>query len=57
MILLPGFNFQSADEFSVEPIQAGGETCGLRSIDLLIVRIWNKEDLPDQWKDSISVPI
>jgi hypothetical protein len=39
-----------------EVIQAVGET--LRSeIYKLITSIWNKEELPDQWKESIIVPI
>jgi hypothetical protein len=37
-------------------IQAGGET--LQSeIHKLINPIWNKEELPDQWKECIIVPI
>jgi hypothetical protein len=37
-------------------IQAGDEI--LRSeFHKLINSIWNKEDLPDQWKESIIVPI
>jgi hypothetical protein len=37
-------------------IQAGGEV--LRSkIHKLINSIWNKEELPDQWKESIIVPV
>jgi hypothetical protein len=46
----PGF-----DQFTAELIQAGGET--LRSeIHKLIKLIWNKEELPHQWKESIVVP-
>jgi hypothetical protein len=37
-------------------IQAGGET--LRSVIHKVIKlIWNKEDLPHQWKESIVVPI
>ena len=37
-----------------EFIQAGGET--LQSeIHMLIISIWNKEELSDQWKESITV--
>jgi hypothetical protein len=45
------------DQIPAEPIQGGGET--LRSgIHKLINSIWNnKEDLPDQWKESITEPI
>jgi hypothetical protein len=34
----------------------GGETL-LSAIHLLINSIWNKEELPDLWKESIIVPI
>jgi hypothetical protein len=44
------------DKIPAELIQAGGET--LRSeIHKLIKLIWNKEELPHQWKKSIVVPI
>jgi hypothetical protein len=37
-------------------IQAGGEN--IRSeIHKLVNSIWNKEELPDQWKESIVVPV
>jgi hypothetical protein len=37
-------------------IQAGGTT--IRSeIHKRIVSIWNKDELPEQWKESIIVPI
>jgi hypothetical protein len=29
----------------------------LSAIHKLIISIWNKEELPDQWKQSIIVPI
>jgi hypothetical protein len=38
-----------------ELIQAGGEILHSK-IYKLIKSIWNKEDLPDQWKKSIIVP-
>jgi hypothetical protein len=35
---------------------AGGSTiCG--EIHKLIIAIWNKEELPEDWKESIIVPI
>jgi hypothetical protein len=44
------------DEIPAEMIQAGGEI--LRSqIRKIIISIWNKEELPDQWKESIIVPV
>jgi hypothetical protein len=39
-----------------ELIQAGGETL-LSEIHKLINSIWNKEELPEQWKEPIIVPI
>jgi hypothetical protein len=45
-----------SDQIPAELIQAGGEI--LRSkIHKLINSIWNKEELPDQWKESIIVPV
>jgi hypothetical protein len=38
------------------PIQASGETL-LSAIHKLINSVCNKEELPDQWKESIIVPI
>jgi hypothetical protein len=44
------------DQIPAELIQAGGGT--LRSeIHELMKVIWNKEELPHQWKESIVVPI
>jgi hypothetical protein len=44
------------DQIPAELIQAGGNI--LRSeIHKLINCIWNKEELPEQWKESIIVPI
>jgi hypothetical protein len=42
------------DKILAELIQAGEETL-LPAIHRLIV--WNKEELPDQWKESITVPV
>jgi hypothetical protein len=44
------------DQIPAELIQAGGELL-LSTIHKLINSIWNKEQLPDQWKESIIVPI
>jgi hypothetical protein len=44
------------DQIPSELIQAGGRI--IRSgIHKLIIFIWNKEELPEEWKESISVPI
>jgi hypothetical protein len=46
----------SVGQIPVEPIQARGET--LRSEILKFIKlIWNKQELPHQWKASIVVPI
>ena len=44
------------DQIPAELIKAGGRTirCGIHK---LIISIWNKEELPDEWKESIIVPI
>ena len=48
---LPGI-----DEIPAELIKAGGGiTCG--EIHKLITSIWKKEKLPEEWKESIIVPI
>jgi hypothetical protein len=45
-----------SDQIPAELIKAGGRT--FRSeIHKLINSIWNKEELPEQWKESIIVPI
>jgi hypothetical protein len=44
------------DEIPAELIQTGGETF-VPVIHKLITSIWNKEELPDQWKESIIVPV
>jgi hypothetical protein len=53
---LKRYKSPGTDQMPAELIQAGGST--LRSeIHKLINRIWNKEELPKQWKESIIVPI
>jgi hypothetical protein len=39
-----------------ELIQAGGETL-LPVIHKLMNSLWNREEMPDKWKESIIVPI
>jgi hypothetical protein len=48
---LPG-----SDEILAQLIQAGGEI-SLSAIHILISSIWNQEELPHQWKQSIIVPL
>jgi hypothetical protein len=45
-----------SDQIPAEKIQAGGETL-LSAIHKLINSIWNKEELPDQWKESINLSV
>jgi hypothetical protein len=53
---LKRYKSPGVDQIPDELIQAGGET--LRSkIHKLIILIWNKEELPHQWKESAVVPI
>jgi hypothetical protein len=44
------------DQIPAELIKAGGRT--IRSeIHELLISIWNKEELPEKWKESVIVPI
>jgi hypothetical protein len=45
-----------SDQIPAELIQAGGEII-LSAIHKLINSVWNKEELPDQWKESIVIII
>ena len=44
------------DQIRTEMIKAGGRTIHYE-IHKLIIFIWSKEELPEEWKDSIIVPI
>jgi hypothetical protein len=46
---LKKYKSPGSDQILAELYQAGGE--------IFITSIWNKEELPDQWKESIIVPI
>jgi hypothetical protein len=50
------YKFLGGDQIPAELYQAGGETL-VCVIHKLITSIWNKEELPDQWKESIIVPV
>jgi hypothetical protein len=46
----------SSDQIPAELNKAGsGNICF--AIHKLVKSIWNKEELPDQWKESIVVPV
>jgi hypothetical protein len=46
----------NSDQILAELIQAGDKML-LSAIHKLINSVWNKEELPHQWKESIIVPI
>jgi hypothetical protein len=53
---LKNYTSQGNHQIPVIMIQIIGETL-LFEIHKLIKTIWNKRNLPDQWKESIHVPI
>jgi hypothetical protein len=53
---LKKYKSPGSDQIPTELIQAGGEIL-LSEIHKLVNCVWNKEELPDQWKESIIVPI
>jgi hypothetical protein len=53
---LKSYKSPGTDQIQAELIKAGGETL-YSEIHRLIGCIWNKEELPQQWKESIVVPI
>jgi hypothetical protein len=53
---LKRYKSPGVDRIPTELIQAGGETLHLE-IHKLIKLMWNKGELPHQWKESIVVPI
>jgi hypothetical protein len=44
------------DQIPAELIKAGGRTIHC-AIHKLLISIWNKEELPEEWKELIIVPI
>jgi hypothetical protein len=53
---LKKYKSPGSDQIPAELIPAGGEIL-LSEIHKLINSVWIKEELPDQWKESIIVPI
>jgi hypothetical protein len=49
---LTKYKSPSSDQIPGELIQAGAEML-LSEIHKLIYSVWNEEELPDQWKESI----
>jgi hypothetical protein len=54
---LKRYKSTGADQIPAELIQAGGGETLHSEIHKLIKLIWNKEELPHQWKESIVMPI
>jgi hypothetical protein len=53
---LKSYKSPGTDQMPAELIKAGGEIL-YSEVHRLICSIWNKEELPQQWKESIVVPI
>jgi hypothetical protein len=53
---LKSYKSPGTDQIPAELIKAGSETL-CSEIQKLICSIWNKEELPQQWKESIIIPI
>jgi hypothetical protein len=53
---LKSYKSPGTDQILTKLIKAGGETL-CSEINRLICSIWNKEELPQQWKESTIVPI
>jgi hypothetical protein len=52
---LKKYKSPGSDQILAELYQAGGETL-VSVIHKLLTSIWNKEEMPDSWKESIIVP-
>jgi hypothetical protein len=52
---LKSYKSPGTDQILAELVKAEGETL-YSEIHRLICSIWNKEELPQQWKESIIVP-
>jgi hypothetical protein len=53
---LKSYKSPGTDQIPAELIKAGGETLN-SEIHKLIRYIWNEEELPQQWKESIIIQI
>jgi hypothetical protein len=53
---LKSYKSPGTDQIPAELIKAAGETL-CSEIHKLICSVWNKEELPQQWKESIIAPI
>jgi hypothetical protein len=55
-VKLKSYKSAGTDQIPAKLIKARGETL-YSEIHKIISSIWNKEELPQQWKESIIVPI
>jgi hypothetical protein len=55
-VKLKKYKSPCSDIIPAELIHAGNEIL-LSAIHKLISSIWGKEELPDQWKESINIPV
>jgi hypothetical protein len=53
---LKSYKSPGTDQISAEMIKAAGETL-CSEVHKLICSMWNKEELPQQWKESIILPV
>jgi hypothetical protein len=53
---LKSYKSLGTDQIPAKLIKTGGETL-YSKINRLICSMWNKEELPQQWKESVIVPI
>jgi hypothetical protein len=53
---LKSYKYLGSDQFTAELDKAGDEML-CSNIHKLISSVWNKEELPQQWKESIIKPI
>jgi hypothetical protein len=53
---LKSYKFPGTDQIPAELIKAGGDTLH-SEVNKLTCSIWNKKELPQQWKESIIIPI
>jgi hypothetical protein len=56
IVKLKSYKSPGPDQVPAGMIKAGGETL-CSETHKLICSIWNKEELPQQWKESIILPI
>jgi hypothetical protein len=53
---LKSYKSQCTDQIPAELMKAGGQRL-CSEIHKIICSVWNKDELPQQWKESIIIPI